>query len=375
MNARKRKIAKSCLFVAAMAASGFSQAADSDTSLRADVEQLKQQVKEASEWKHADSRVHLAGYGFVNYTDRKNSENGTFALGSFSPIFHYQYKDLLMMEAEVEMTYNADGETETTLEYAALDLFLNDYAVLVAGQFLSPIGQFRQNMHPAWINKMPTMPLGFHEGGAAPLSELGVELRGGFPIGMRRGNYAFFVSNGPRLIDNAGELEVETEGNNQDQNQNKTIGGRIGFLPMTNFEIGLSAETGQVNIPGEDNRDYNVADVDFALQPSSLVELRGEYLKTTVGELASSAIPEEHIWKASYIQASHKFAPTSWEAVVRYGKLDTPESTVTEKQTAIGINYLFAPNVIAKLAYQFNKGEPGTSADEDQALAQLAYGF
>lgn len=374
MNKCKSGIAIGVLLMIGVATAGVARAAESDASLRADVEALKKQVQEASEWKHVESSVHLAGYGFVNYTDRK-TENSTFQLGSFSPIFHYQYKDLLMLEAEVEMTYNAAGETETTLEYAALDLFLNDYAVLVAGQFLSPIGQFRQNMHPAWINKMPTMALGFHEGGAAPLSEMGVELRGGFPIGTRRGNYAVFISNGPRLVDNAGELEVETEGNNQDQNQNKTVGGRIGFLPMSNLEIGLSAEAGKANIPGENNRDYKVADVDFALQPSSLVELRGEYLKTKVGELASSAIPEAHTWKTWYMQASHKFTPTKWEAVVRVGEFTPPDAAQKQKQTAVGVNYLFAANVIAKLAYEFNQGEAGTSADEDRVIAQLAYGF
>jgi len=375
MNARKRRIARNLLFIAAIASAGMSRAAEPDASLKSDIEELKKQVQEATEWKHVDSSVHLAGYGFVNYTDRQGSENGTFALGSFSPIFHYQYKDLLMLEAELELTYNANGETETALEYAALDLFLNDNATLVAGQFLSPIGQFRQNMHPAWINKMPSMPLGFHDDGAIPLSEMGVELRGGFPVGMHRGNYAVYVGNGPRLVNNAGELEVQTEGNNQDQNQNKTVGGRIGYLPLSNLEIGLSAAVGQANLPGEDNRDYKVADVDFALQPSSLVELRGEYVKTKVGELASSVIPEEHTWTASYVQASHKFASTAWEAVVRYGKFDRPDATQNQKQTAVGVNYLFASNVIAKLAYEFNKGEAGTNADKDRVVAQLAYGF
>jgi Phosphate-selective porin O and P len=374
MNAYKRRIAMGVLFVAAIMASAMARAAEPDASLKADVEALKKQVQEANEWKQIDSRVHLAGYGSVSYTDRK-TENGTFQLGSFSPIFHYQYKDLLMMEAEVEMGYNADGSTEVVLEYAALDLFLNDYATVVAGQFLSPIGQFRQNMHPAWVNKMATMPLGFHDGGAAPLSEMGLELRGGFPLGMRRGNYAIYIGNGPRLVDNAGELEVETEGNNRDQNQNKTVGGRIGFLPISNFEIGLSVAAGKANIPGEEDRDYKVADIDFALQPSSLVELRGEYVKTEVGALASSAIPEEHIWKAAYVQASHKFGSSGWEAVVRYSKFDHPDTAENQKQTAVGVNYLFASNVMAKLNYEFNKGKAGTSADEDSVVAQLAYGF
>jgi hypothetical protein len=374
MIANKREVPLCFLLGAALAAPGMTRAAEPDTSLEQKVQTLEQQVRQLSEAQQTSSLVHLAGYGFVQYVDRENS-NGTFQLGSFSPIFHYQYKDLLMMEAEVEMGFDADGGTETNLEYAALDLFLNDHATLVAGQFLSPIGQFRQNLHPAWINKLPSMPLGFTEDGANPLSELGVELRGGFPVGTQRANYAIYVGNGPRLIDNDGELEVQTDGNNQDQNQNKTLGGRIGFLPLPNLEIGLSAAGGKANLPGESQRDYSVVDADFALQPSSVVELRGEYVKTKVGALGSSAISDAHTWKAWYVQASHKFAPRAWEGVVRYGEFDSPGSTQTHKQTAFGVNYLFASNVIAKLDYELNRGESGTTADDNRVAVQLAYGF
>ena len=69
---------------------GLATGADNLESVKADVEEFKRQVREANEWKKADSVVHLAGYGSAGYTDRRNSENGTFNVGSFSPIFHYQ---------------------------------------------------------------------------------------------------------------------------------------------------------------------------------------------------------------------------------------------------------------------------------------------
>lgn len=352
--------------------SGGVNAADDNASLRADIEQLKKQVREASEWRNTDSQVHLAGYGSAGYTDRRK-DTGTFQVFSFSPIFHYQYKDLLMMEAEVEMGYNPDGSTETKLEYAALDLILNDYATLVTGQFLSPIGQFRQNLHPAWINKLPSKPLGFADGGAAPLTETGVELRGGLPAGGQRVNYAVYIGNGPKLVNKSGELEVETEGNSTDANNNKTVGGRIGYLPTPNFEIGVSAAAGKVKLPGEADRDYNVYDVDFALQPS-VIDLRGEYVQTKVGSDPKSAIPGAHTWKAWYVQASHKFTPGKWEAVLRTGRF-MATGAAAQKQAAVGANYLFASNVIGKMAYEFNRSTSGTAADENRVVLQLAYGF
>ncbi len=75
-----------------MTASGLGKAADDNTSLRADIEELKKQVRKANEWKMADSTVHLAGSDTFGYTDRRNSEKGTFSVDSFFPIFDYQFK-------------------------------------------------------------------------------------------------------------------------------------------------------------------------------------------------------------------------------------------------------------------------------------------
>lgn len=352
----------------------------------ADTQVLKEQVAKTSavtsEWNNTESVVHLGGYGAAGYTDRKNS-NGSFQVFSFAPIFHYSYKDLMLMQAEIEMGYTADGETETTLEYATLGLFLNDYATLIAGQFLSPIGQFRQNMHPSWINKMPSMPAGFMEGGAIPLSETGLELRGGFPLGSWRSNYAAYIGNGPQLVhpvdgagnDILGEMEIETAGRNMDNNGNKTFGGRIGLLPIHNLEFGLSGALGKARLPGEADRDYSVIDADFAYQPAP-VELRGEYVRSKVGALSSSVdIPGTSLWKAWYIQASHKFLPSKWEGVLRYSKYDPAAAEERQKQWSTGVNYLFSNNVIGKFAYEFNTGEPGTPNDENRLLFQIAYGF
>jgi len=343
------------------------------TSEAQQIDSLQQRVAQLeSANKQPDSVVHLAGYGSAGYSSR--SSDSTFNVFSFSPIFHYQYKDLMLMQAEIEMGYDDTGATETILEYASLNLILNDNAVLVAGQFLSPIGQFRQNMHPAWINKMPSKPLGFADGGAAPLTETGLQLRGAFLPGGNSLNYAVYIGNGPRLVDNAGEMEVETEGNSSDENKNKVVGGRVGFLPLYNLEIGVSAASGKANLPGETDRDYSVYDVDFAYQPG-YIELRGEYVQTKVGDLASSAIPGEQTWKAWYVQASHKFQPSNWEAVVRYGKFTPPDPTAEQKQTAVSLNYLFAANVITKLSYESNDATAGTVDDENRFVAQLAYGF
>jgi len=137
----------------------------------------------------SDTLIHMAGYADVGYIDQESSD-GSFGVGSFSPIFHFQYRDLVMLESELEIEVDDAGETETNLEYLTIDWFINDYMALIAGKFLSPIGQFRQNLHPSWINKLPSAPPGFGHDGAAPVSEVGVQLRGAFPVANMRTNYA-----------------------------------------------------------------------------------------------------------------------------------------------------------------------------------------
>lgn len=357
-----------------------------------DVQALKKEVKEVSEvhseWKEATSVVHLAGYGAVGYTDNEDTK-GRFSQVLFAPIFHYQYQDLMMLESELEITNDPDGETSTALEYLTLNLFLNDYITLVAGKFLSPVGQFRQNIHPSWINKLPSAPPGFGHDGAAPISDTGLQLRGGFPLASMRSNYALYVANGPELdaVSEDGEVQLEgimAEGRTSDVDGDKVVGGRFGLLPVPALEVGLSFITGKAavtefdmaGISGEPSRDYDVIGGDFAWQWRKL-SLRGEYVRSKVGadDSGGPTASAGAKWETWYTQAAYRFLPTKLEGVVRYTDFDSPHAAEDQKQWALGVNYLFASNVIAKIAYEFNDGQVGASSDADSFLAQIAYGF
>ncbi len=360
--------------------------------LKADVEALKKQVQEAAEWKHPNTLIHMAGYADVGYADSENSD-GSFTLGSFSPIFHFQYKDLVMLEAELEFEVESDGTTTTKVEYMTVDLFLNDSIILIAGQFLSPIGQFRQNLHPSWVNKSAAAPPGFGHDGAAPTSEMGIQLRGGVSLNGIRANYAVYVGNGPELtteLDGAEyELEgIKAEGFGADRDGKKVFGGRIGILPTPGFEIGLSVATGKATVTTvEDNaaatdtldeqaRDYDVLGMDFGWQRNAW-NVRGEYVKSEVGDDTSTGQSESagSEWTAWYTQVAYRFTSNKFEPVVRYTDFDSPHANKDQKQWSIGLNYLFTNSVIGKVAYEINDGQTGATTDDDRVLLQLAYGF
>ncbi len=357
-------------------------------TLEAEIAALKSTSN--STWPYANTLIHLAGYADVNYVNVDDADD-TFAVGNFSPIFHFQYRDLVMLESELEVELEEDGETEVALEYLSVDLFLNDYVTLVMGKFLSPVGQFRQNLHPSWINKLASAPPGFGHDGAAPVSDVGFQFRGGANLGKWKSNYALYMSNGPELLaefeDGEYELDgVEAEGFNNDADGKRTIGGRFAVFPRTRLELGLSFATGEATVTdiengdssllaGEGLRDYDVMGADFNYQ-DGFFTWRGEYVETKVGEtVLGTAASEGATWETWYTQASFNEAGDKWEYVVRYTDFDSPHDSRDQQQWGIGINYLYTNNAIVKFTYEKNDGESGEESDQDRIVLQLAYGF
>lgn len=352
------------------------------------IESLQQRLAElerrGDEWRTRDSVFHVAGYADARYADRSGGESG-FDLVSFNPIFHYQYRERILLEAELETSIDADGESELAVEYSTVGVILGDHAALVAGKFLSPIGYFQQNIHPSWINKLPSEPPGFGHDGAAPATEVGLQLRGGFQFAERGlWTYAVYVGNGPELEAEEGRLTaVEAEGFTRDADGSKVFGGRVSAIPVGNFELGVSLASGRAAVTtGDDeevaddpDRDYTAYGADFSWRLGKSWDLRGEYVRQEVGAAAASVAPGDADWAAWYAQASYRWPETAWEFVVRYGEFSAPDEAMEQEQTAFGVNYLFGPGAMAKFGYELNDGAAGEDAGRNRWLLQLAYGF
>jgi hypothetical protein len=351
------------------------------------------EVREATlrppyEWDKSTS-FHFGGYAAVGYSSQRTGGR-SFDQAVFVPGFHFNYRDIAFAEAKLETAVAPDGETETKVESANLNLFLGDYAVLTAGKFLSPLGQFQQNYHAPWINKMASRPVGFgEEASGAPLASVGAQIRGGFPLGQSlKANYAVFVANAPALRTNGGgdEIELITNEPGTSAPSNKKIwGGRFSIFPLPSLELGLSAAAGKTALEGGGAvgavRSYRAAGGDFAWQYGKDFDLRGEYLRQRIGDgtedpggpfaLVSSS---GATWTARYIQAAYKIMP-KWEGVFRWSRFDAPHGDQWQRQKALGLNYWYASNVVGKITYEFNNGKSGELTDKDRLLLQLTYGF
>ena len=358
--------------------------AESLGGLRKDVEANKvaiQATQSATTFTDATSVTHLSGYASADYVSVENGPSAFVA--NFNPMFHFLYENKILWEAELEVVVEENGETEIGLEYTTVDWFLNDNLTLIAGKFLSPIGNFRQNLHPSWINKLPSAPPGFGHDGAAPISEVGVQLRGVAPMGNSRLNYAFFLGNGPKIEGEDGEIHaIEAEGFASDPDDEKVFGGRVAFLPIPSLELAVSGATGDaavveddgIDVEGDPKRGYQVLGFDASYQWKNL-DLRGEYVKQEVDPNPLSIAPEGGVWETWYAQAAYKFADGKWEGVARYTDFQSPHADDTQEQLALGINYLITPSAFLKFGYESNKGEPGEITDADRWILQIAYGY
>ena len=88
-----------------------------------------------------------------------------------------------------------------------------------------------------------------------------------------------------------------------------------------------------------------------------------------------TTLPEGGKWKTWYAQGAYKFGGAKWEGVLRYGDYSSPHPEQSQKQFAVGLNYLLQPNAIVKISYQFNDGLAGEPTDADLLAVQIAYGF
>src|SRR4029453_19157332 len=204
----------------------------------------------------------LTGFGVGTFEDREGSASNFSA--SFNPIFLWELSPRLLYEGRLELELSGSG-TNLELEYSLLTYLVNDYITLGAGEFLTPSNVFVERFEPLWINKLPDRPLAVYDGLLGERS-IGAEVRGGFPIGPTRANYSFYVSNGPNLNvfdpTRAGTLDFN---NFTDNNDNKAVGGRVGFLPFPGVEIGYGFG---VSNPGAQGSSF--ADVGAFLQTVDL---------------------------------------------------------------------------------------------------------
>lgn len=336
----------------------------------------------------------LAGFGTGTFEARNGSVSNFAA--TFNPIFLWELSPKLLFESRLELELSGSG-TNLEMEYAQLTYLLNDYITLGAGEFLTPSNVFVERFEALWINKLPDRPLAVYDG-ILPERSIGLEVRGGIPIGPTRANYAFYVSNGPNLnaFDpaTAGTLEFN---NFSDNNHDKAFGGRVGFLPLPGVEAGYAFETAK---PGTQGTSF--AHVRSLLQSVDLnitrdcdwlkgrIDLRAQYAWSRVGHavydpdnaLGFGPLSFTAKREGGYAQIAYRPSKVDVEAIknleliFRWDRLSRAPSGLgapEEERWTLGLDYWIGSSTALKAAYEWDK--PHGERNRNALLLQVVAGF
>lgn len=336
----------------------------------------------------------LAGWA-EGMLEARNGNVSTFS-ASFNPIFLWQLTPKILFDSRLEIEPSGAG-TNVNLVNAQLSYLLNDYIALGVGEFFSPSNVFVERFEPQWINKLPDRPLGVYHG-ILPNISVGAQVRGGFPIGPMRANYAFYVSNGPVLntfdARSAGILDFNSY---TDNNDNKAVGGRIGFLPIPGLELGYGFEVSKPGFQGTsfDHVQALVQSFDLEIiRDSDLlkgrINLLAQYAWSQVdhavydpnGLLGFGPLPLTAKRDGGYAEVAYR--PTklnndfvrNLELVFRWDHLSRDPSGLgdpEETRWTLGLDYWLSPSTVVKAAYEWD--QPNGRANRNALFIQTAMGF
>lgn len=353
--------------------------------------------QEVADQKPGESHFMVAGLATMGFVS--NSTNTvTGGIGqkvktnSMADADHYEFSPMLLWRhgknllLEFEPSFDGYG---LGVNWADVSYFAAPGLIVRAGYFVLPFGTYNKRLAAGWIDKVAGDPVGLAD--LPPSSDFGVEIEGGLPMGNMKWNYDVSVTNG---------MQMQSDGELQgigvvDNNKNKTITARVGWLPFQNscLEIGLSGMFGKVGDAGTEwenvKTDMYAADLNFVktLNPF-LVNIKGQYNYIHVGD-AQFANPDDmsaytfkNTTKTGFAQISLR--PTgsngnfvkNLEFAFRYGNFTTPGASLWAAKTNswdFGLDYWLSWRTVLKFTYENMKTDNTVPASLNTAKSNSLF--
>lgn len=247
-------------------------------------------------------------------------------------------------EIEIE-----DGFGELSFEKFEFDWkIINDLMVLKSGKFVYPFG-IERLVEDAPSNKLVSRPSPFMRIIPGTYSDNGLEVYGAVPlISALRLKYEIALTAGLSSPARKGEQSFD------ENNDSKSLGGRLGFIIFPSLEIGSSYSTGKYDDSDKSRMDF--AGVDLRFQKGGF-ELRSEYIRSNVEGLGSET--DSYDRDGYYVQLSYKYLPEYnylrfLEGTTRFDSVDPNDLFTNESDTervSFGLNYSPFEHLILKLEY------------------------
>jgi hypothetical protein len=373
------------------------QAANADQDAKDFDTELKVIRDAASHEKSGLENFVLAGDANIGFVTQRKTNSTFFA--DMSPLIIWQPTDShLLVETAFDLGIGGsdiNSETSTlSVNLADISYEVCDNLTVGGGLFAVPFGQYHNHFDPPWVDKFPDDPLAFDA--LAPESEVGFFAKGAVPIGTTRWTYDVYVANGPNLdtvnAGTAGQLNFDDF---TDLNNNKAVGGRIGFLPFTDMEMGYSIQYSKPNPAGFQSVDALSQAADFHYKPlvkslGGQFDLASEWIWQHVGSATYDPTgslgfgPQTFSTYSQGGYVSLGYRPTesdskmlsSLEFLIRYDSLQVPlyaPGGEHESRLTLGVDYWLTSYCVLKTAYEIDKKKAGP--DQNAFIFQVGYGL
>ena len=290
--------------------------------------------------------------GFVDFLGQGGQgENTTFGMGAFEIDFGSEFSAKVSFEGAVVVEGEEVGLGQTLVDFKLLE---EDRLGIQVGLLDMPFGIDYQ-VFATPDRRLVTIPLVTELMMDGGWGDIGVNLHGAVALL----NYNLYVVNG---MGEDGGVPVNqiTENNNA-----KTAGGRIGVLPIKDFELGFSYAQGPyLDGTARQALSRTGGDIQFVHEP---LEVKGEFV--TGKEELPGAAKNEH--EGLYIQLLGRATEKGY-GVVRYGYWK-PKGGGRVTRVTIGLGYDLIENVSLRSEYQINGETP--SVDNNLFSAQAVLSF
>ncbi len=318
----------------------------------------------------SDDKPHLrAGFegtvlgGYIDHELFWTDSKKTFDQHRFIPFIHGQVSERIHVMAEIEFEHGglvkgsgtSDGELK--LEFATVDIEFAESIVYRAGVILSPLGRFNL-LHDSPLNDLTNRPLVLRHIIPTTLAESGMGLHGTlYPSDGSLLGYEIYLVNGFNEAA-ANSLRSGRGSQKADNNEEKSIVGRLNYSPWLGVDYGASLHVGAYDDAGEHTLAIYALDANVHRGP---LDFRGEIATASVDGAA------EDSRSGYYGQVAYHFLPGAlpqfpnsiFTLVGRYDHVDLGGSD--ETRYTVGINFRPEEETVLKLDYEIYDQADGNS--------------
>lgn len=303
---------------------------------------------------HLDSSSPERGTVVGGYMDHELFWNDdtpkTFDQHRFIPFIHGTVSDRIHVAAEIEFEHggNVAGDGEIKLEFAVLDITFSEAVNYRGGIILSPLGRFNL-IHDSPLNDLSNRPLVNREIIPTTLSEAGMGFFGVlYPSESALLGYEVYLVNGFNEA-TAGRIRSGRGSQKSDNNDEKSVVGRLNYSPVLGLDLGASGHFGAYDDAGREN--LRIVALDGSWNRGAW-DGKAEFARASVG-----AAPADTRF-GYYAQLGYHFLPGAittfpnsvFTASARYDYIDLDSSD--ETRYTLGLNFRPEEDTVMKLDYE-----------------------